>query len=131
MLGLGDPFTAHLELEHVGIPGHEKLLPAPWVAARLAPATSRLSLADLAPPRFGAPDAPADAPTRAEVDRFDADVRWARATLRCDRLRELERSYTEPLTFGRFFGNIVDSVSNLTLRIPDDPREAHRRFCTR
>jgi arabinofuranosyltransferase len=131
MLGLGDPFTAHLELEHVGIPGHEKLLPAPWVAARLTPATAHLSPADLAPPRFGqtAPP-PADAPTRAEVERFDADVRWARAALRCSRLRQLERDYTEPLTFGRFLGNIVDSVSNLTLRIPSDPREAHRRFCT-
>jgi arabinofuranosyltransferase len=132
--GLGDPFTAHMELDpdHVGIPGHEKPLPAPWIAARLAPTDARLAPTDLEPPRFGAPageDAPADVATPAELARFEAGVRRARAALRCDRLRALERDYSAPLTFTRFLGNVVDAVSNTRLRIPNDPREAQRRFC--
>src|SRR5439155_556575 len=35
LLGLADPFTAHLQLARRGLIAHEKPLPAPWIAARL------------------------------------------------------------------------------------------------
>ena len=50
LLGLGDPFTAHLRLDRRTIPGHEKPLPAPWIAARLFSPTTEPKESDFPVP---------------------------------------------------------------------------------
>ena len=60
---------------------------------------------------------------------FDDQVRWARAALQCPAVRQLDRDTTAPLTLSRFIGNIVDSFSNTSLRIPPDPETADHALC--
>jgi len=128
MLGLGDAFTSHLELIERGFPGHEKFLPAPWTAARLTDPGAKLTQDDLPFPKllvFGGEHPIA----RPRGLSFEEWVDVARTTLRCGQLADLQRSYSEPLTAGRFFDNVLDSFENSSLRIPPEPTEAQRRFC--
>jgi arabinofuranosyltransferase len=123
LLGLGDAFTAHLELDERGVPAHEKPLPAPWIVARLTPPGTDLDADDL-PPVFG--PRPLDDP---RGQAFDARVEQARRALACAGFTDFEASYSGSLTPGRFLGNLVDSFSNTRFRIPPEPRDAVAEFC--
>jgi arabinofuranosyltransferase len=127
LLGLGDPFTAHLELERRGlVVGHEKPLPAPWIAARLTKPGASLTAEDFPFP-FAFGTGPIDDPR----DSFEQRERVARAALECAGLRDFLESYDAPLTPGRFFGNLIDAVPNTRFRIPPEPADAYEKFCGR
>jgi arabinofuranosyltransferase len=124
-LGLADPFTARLQLRVRGYPGHEKPLPAPWVVARL---TSPGSSVDDKVFRggLGWGIVPIDDPRGVA---FDVRVDDARAALECSALVDLRRSYTAPLTLGRFIDNVVHALGRSRLRIPPEPSVARARLC--
>jgi arabinofuranosyltransferase len=124
LLGLGDAFTAHLELEQRGPTAHEKPLPAPWIAARLTEPGADLDAGD-----FPLPVLKVRQIDRPDGQSFDQRVEIARATLECGDLRDFVRSHTGSLTVGRFFENILDAAHNNELRIPPEPRHARDRFC--
>jgi hypothetical protein len=125
LLGLADPFTSHLEIERRAMAGHEKPLPIPWFVARTTAEDVDLDERDFSPfPLIGS--TPLDDPGD---QTFDERVAIARATLECRRVREFIDVYTEPLTVGRFFRNVVHAVGNTTLRIPPEPREAAAALC--
>jgi arabinofuranosyltransferase len=122
LMGLGDSFTAHLEIDpdSTAQAGHEKPLPAAWLAARLSPAGSRPE------PDFY----PSWRVEPAMSDQaWQEKVAWARAALECDEIRHLLESADAPLTPQRFGRNVLRSFANTRLRIPADPEEAYRRFC--
>jgi arabinofuranosyltransferase len=127
LLGLADPLTARLRTPLyttlLPLPGHEKLLPRSWIAARLFAPDSHVDPASL--PSGGVFSLANDSTGSA----FDDQVRTARATLQCPALKQLRRDTTAHLSIGRFFGNIVDSFSNTRLRIPPDPEAAYRKLC--
>jgi arabinofuranosyltransferase len=127
LLGLGDPFTAHLELERRGFTGHEKPLPPPWIVARFLTEDADVTEEDFPFPAVLANlgrriDDPGNEP-------FEERVRAARAALRCKDLRAFQRSYDAPLTAGRFVDNLFDAFSNSSFRIPPEPRNARAKFC--
>jgi hypothetical protein len=64
-----------------------------------------------------------------EVLARAAELDAARATLDCGQLRDYLRGIQQPLTLGRFLGNVVDSVPNTLLRLSPDPEEAERQMC--
>lgn len=126
LLGLADPFTAHLELAHRGTyPGHEKPLPAPWTAARTTRPGSDVTASDFPfPTNFGVRQL-----EHPDGQPFDRRVRLAREAMTCGELKEFLASYTADLTVGRFFENVIDSFHNTRFRIPPEPRDAHSQFC--
>jgi arabinofuranosyltransferase len=124
VLGLGDAFTAHLELENRGPTAHEKPLPAPWIAARLTEPGADLDASD-----FPLPVLKVRQIDRPDGQSFDHRVEIARETLECGDLRDFLQSYTGTLTVGRFFENIVVAAHNNEFRIPPEPRNARDRFC--
>jgi arabinofuranosyltransferase len=127
LLGLGDAFTSHLALSQDGLVGHEKPLPAPWIAARITKPDAALAVSDFPfPGTFGA--RPLDHPRGVP---FEQRERIARAALECPGVRDFLRSYSGSLTLGRFFGNFVDAVHNTRLRIPPEPADAYEKFCGR
>lgn len=126
LLGLGDPFTAHLRLDRRTIPGHEKPLPAPWIAARLFVPGSE-------PQESGFPvpfvtiigiDNPQGQP-------FASRVADARRVLNCPRIRAFIATYSAPLDAGRFIDNLGAAFTNFGFRIPPEPRDAVRELCPR
>jgi arabinofuranosyltransferase len=123
-MGLADTIAAHLEItaDDRRYPGHEKPLPAPWVAALVTAPGSRPVPEHF--PNFGTPLIPPT--TGAE---FDEQVAWARAALQCDELVELQRAATGSLGPGRLVDNLLGSLPNTFLRIPPDPEAAYHRFC--
>jgi arabinofuranosyltransferase len=133
VLGLAEPIAAHETLRRRGYPGHEKILPAPWIAALVTDPRSPLNATDFpkAPPPISVgfktavlldQDDPRGRP-------FDERVDAARATLSCPRLRRFVASYTDRLTFRRFMSNIGHAVGNTTLKIPTEPDDARRALC--
>ena len=127
LLGLADPFTAHLELEERAIiPGHEKPQPVVWVAARYADPSTPISEKDFPELTTNYGIVLLD---RDPQGSFGERLSVARATLRCAPLRELEASYTGSLTVGRFLENLVEAPSNTTFRIPSEPAEARDALC--
>jgi arabinofuranosyltransferase len=124
ILGLADAFTAHLDGSHTlsALAGHEKALPAPWIAALLTPAGSR---PDPAAFTTGHDQLLTPATGRA----FQEQVAWARAALRCDEIREIREAAAAPLTARRFADSVFRSFDNTRLRIPPDPEDAYHRFC--
>jgi arabinofuranosyltransferase len=128
-LGLGHTLAAHLEVQPLALrsvipplPGHEKPLPAPWMAALITPPGSM-------------PD-PSQFPPTGEhmlgplpVDEFQEKVAWARAALQCGEIDRVLDAVGAPLTVKRFAFNLVHAVDNSQVRIPGDPEEAYRRFC--
>jgi arabinofuranosyltransferase len=120
--GLADPIAAHLDLVHRGYPGHEKLLPAPWVAALLT-ADGTQPRAEQFPikPSVSTPPDP-DLP-------FDVQVEFARTVLRCHAIADIQRSTQGSLGIGKFLSNVVHSFTRTGLRIPSNPRLAAARFC--
>jgi arabinofuranosyltransferase len=59
----------------------------------------------------------------------DPKVVAARHALSCQPLKGLMQSVNAPMTPGRFFSNIVHSVSYTRLHVPGDPRVAEREWC--
>ena len=125
LLGLADVLTSHLELDRRGIVGHEKPLPAPWIAARLTAPGSGLDAEQLPlPTAYGV--RALDDPDRAP---FDERVAVARAVLRCPEVRELLAASRGRLTPRRFLENVFDAPGNTTLRIPPEPEDARAALC--
>lgn len=123
LLGLADPFTAHLQLKHRGIVAHEKPLPLPWIAARLTTPDPALQASDFPPQGFAlAIDQPGNVP-------FAERVVWARRALDCGELRDFFAEYRSPLTAGRFVHDLGAAFSRWNFRIPPEPRTAYERFC--
>jgi len=117
-LGLGDPVGSRVRLEVRGRPGHEKVLPLPWIFAR-----------------FGADPALAPAPVDPQA------VAAAGSVLTCVRrpgrgeaageiaLRDLIAAVSEPLTPSRFLINVRSAPKLTALRFSGDPVRAARESC--
>jgi arabinofuranosyltransferase len=120
--GLADPLAGHLALVRRGEPGHEKILPAAWAAARVTDARNRPQAADF-PIRasLSTPSAPDLA--------FSSQVDWARAALKCGPIADLQKSTERALTPRRFLSNLVHAISRAQRRVPSDPKKAYLRFC--
>ncbi|MFF2655032.1 hypothetical protein [Streptomyces sp. NPDC058045] len=104
-IGLGYPLAAHSQREGGGRVGHDKHLPAAWIAAdRGAPGT-------VAP----------------GVDAVR--VAAARHALGCGPLPELRAATRAPLTPARFWHNLTGSWQRTVFRFPDDPARAERQLC--
>lgn len=133
VLGLAEPIASHEELRRRGFPGHEKLLPAPWIAALVTDPNSSVNPADFptAPPPLNLGFKTArlvdqdDPRGRSFADR----VATARYVWRCPRMRAFVSSYSAPLGPGRFFDNLWHSFDNTTLQIPPEPADAQRSLC--
>jgi arabinofuranosyltransferase len=128
-LGLAHTLAAHLELQDPAegslippLPGHEKPLPAPWIAALVAAPGSRPD-----PSQF--PEAASWLLGPLAGDEFQEKVAWARAALRCEEIDRVLDAGRAPLSLKRFAFNLVHAVDNSQVRIPADPEEAYHRFC--
>jgi arabinofuranosyltransferase len=121
MLGLADPFVSRFALERPGATGHEKPIPAAWLAARVSEGAVPEDL--LRPPMMSIPlyESP--------PGRLEEDAEAARRALGCGELTDLSQAVHDRLTPGRFFRNLVESPTLTRLRIPADPHEAEARFC--
>jgi arabinofuranosyltransferase len=108
--GLASPLAGHLELDRRGRPGHEKWLPAAWVVAEYADPAAISAMAD-----------------RPDITRDQ--VLAARRALSCGRLKELMDSVDQPMSWGRFWRNLIGSVDRTSLRVPADPFVAVTEFC--
>jgi arabinofuranosyltransferase len=100
--GLVDSLASRLELSERGRPGHEARLSTWWFAAKYL----------------------------AEGVTHDPRALAARHVLRCGLVAELQAATHEPLTLSRFLRNVQLSYSLHRLRIPADPLEAERKFCS-
>jgi arabinofuranosyltransferase len=121
MLGLADPLVSRFELERPGATGHEKPIPAAWLAARISDTPvpeDALSPPQLVVPLYESPPG-----------QLDEDAEAARRALDCGALADLSRAVHDPLTPGRFLRNVVESPALTRLRVPADPAEAEQRFC--
>jgi arabinofuranosyltransferase len=100
-----DPIGSRLRLRRRGRPGHEKLLPLPWLYARFADAAST---------------------------RADLSTRAAREVINCpgpDKLGRILEGVHGRLTAHRFLSNLGLAVSTYTFRVPPDPVAARRVLC--
>jgi hypothetical protein len=105
-LGLANPVGARITITEPGMAGHEKSLPWSWMHA------------EYSDPAIDFNDV-----------RLAVAVRAARHALKCGSLAELIASVREPLTFDRFWRNIVGSVRRTRLVVPADPIDAEWKFC--
>jgi arabinofuranosyltransferase len=121
MLGLADPVISRFALERPGATGHEKPIPAAWLAARVSDGPVPEDL--LQPPMMSIPlyESP--------PGQLEEDAEAARRALGCGELADLSEAVHDPLTPGRFLRNLVESPALTRLRIPADPHEADARFC--
>ncbi len=104
---LANPVGSHTTVTHHARPGHEKLVGPSWMLGR-----------------FGVPGA-----TAVSGGASAASVAAARAALSCDPLRAYLTAITAPLTVGRAFANIGDSLGFTTLQFSADPRVAAVQLC--
>ncbi|WP_328496244.1 hypothetical protein OHS59_28740 [Streptomyces sp. NBC_00414] len=104
-IGLAYPLAAHSERVGAGRVGHDKHLPAAWLAADRGVA--------------------GDLPDRADAGEVGA----ARRALRCGGLAELESAVRGPLTVGRFLHNVTGAWERTAFRFPNDPVRAERELC--
>ena len=125
-LGLADPVTARVRLEHRGRPGHEKILAGPWIAAMFVDPSVPLPGDFAAVNVFAAQSAGV---TTAPRTGFGADRAAAAAALRCGELGELVHDTRAPLDVGRFVGNVVDAVKLHGATFPADPLAARAELC--
>jgi len=104
---LANPVGSHTTVDHHARPGHEKLVGPSWMLGR-----------------FGVPGATAvpGGPTATSIAA-------ARVALSCDPLRAYLTAITAPLSIGRAFANIRDSLGFTTLRFSADPRVAAVQLC--
>jgi hypothetical protein len=119
-----DTLTGHLQPGVAGavLAGHEKPLPATWIAALLTPLKSRPDPAKL-------PWRGTQLGTPTGDHEFQEQVAWVRAALRCHDILKLRNAASARLTPGRLVYNILRSPENTRLRIRPDPEQAYRRFC--
>ncbi|WP_433802693.1 hypothetical protein [Actinomycetospora sp. CA-084318] len=96
-VGLADPLAAHTTNVPDGRTGHDKNLPAAW---------------------FIAAGGGAAVDSRAATG---ADVAAAARALQCPAIVELRDSVSAPLTWGRFWDNLVGAPARTELRFPRDP----------
>jgi hypothetical protein len=127
LYGLAEPLASHLEERPSRgflpkLPGHEKPLPAPWVAALLTRDGTYVTAQ-----QFPTSTNPLIAPTTG--GGFAREVAWARAALECPAIRDLRRAATAPMNLGRFITNFVHAASNTRVRIPPEPERAYHRYC--
>jgi arabinofuranosyltransferase len=101
--GLADPIGARVQLNGRGRPGHEKVLPDVWRAARYAVLSS----------------------TR------DPEVQALSEVLACPPLDALIRAVSAPMSPGRFWENIKLSFAFHRLRLATDSRQAREQLCVR
>jgi arabinofuranosyltransferase len=104
MAGLAEPLSARTSTVAGRAAGHRKGVDEAWYYARFA--------ADGQAPPGGA-----------------ARVAAAKRALRCAPVADLLHAIDEPLTPGRFLGNLWHSPTYTTLHIPADPIEAERDLC--
>ena len=104
-IGLAYPLAAHSERVGGGRVGHDKRLPAAWLAADR-----------------GVPGA---LPARTDP----AQVAAARRALRCGALAELNSATRGALTPGRFLRNATGAWERTTFRFPNDPVRAEKELC--
>jgi arabinofuranosyltransferase len=109
-VGLAHPVASHLEEMASDRPGHQKFLPLVWQAAQFADV-----------------DEVYGAGGQLLVGR--SELAAARHALTCGQLNAYIDDAREPLTIGRFLGNMFDSVANSTFRVPSDPFEAEQQLC--
>lgn len=108
-LGLTDTVNSHIEAGPPGRPGHEKIYPSWYLLAR-----------------YGSPEiAERQFEGLPAVDMVAA----SRAALSCGDLAELIAATTEPMSWDRFWDNLVGAPERTSLRIPIDPFAAERQFC--
>jgi arabinofuranosyltransferase len=135
VLGLANPIDAHLHLQHAPgaaqpLPGHEKLLPLPWlIAMTSAPGTPVEKYGGSASGLLYLHTWTSQYATAASRRALTIQVAWARATLRCPAVQSLMASYDAPLTVSRFVSNLVHSPANSLLRIDPDPERAYHQEC--
>ncbi len=108
-LGLTDTVNSHIEPGPPGRPGHEKVYPAWYLLAR----HGSPEIAERQFEGLPAPDL----------------VAASRAALSCGDLAELLEATTAPMTWERFWDNLIGASDRTSLRIPTDPFEAEREFC--
>ncbi|WP_406289729.1 hypothetical protein [Embleya sp. NBC_00896] len=111
VLGLAYPLAAHVELTTRGRPGHEKEIDIAWVFAQYADPDAVL------PPGID--------PIR---------VKAARYALTCGdqnrgKLKELQDSVHEPMSWSRFKKNFTGSFSRTSFRFPSNPVDAAKEIC--
>jgi arabinofuranosyltransferase len=129
-LGLGDAIVARLQLDHRGTPGHEKMLSAAWVAAMYVDPNVYLDPEKFAPSGILLQNvAGVNLPGQLDEEEFEADRAAATKALHCGDLRELIERTREPLTPGRFFGNLVGAVGLDSFRFDIDPQVAEKALC--
>ncbi len=104
-IGLAYPLAAHSERVGGGRVGHDKRLPAAWLAADR-----------------GVPGA---LPARTDP----AQVAAARRALRCGALAELNSATRGALTPGRFLRNATGAWERTAFRFPNDPVRAEKELC--
>jgi arabinofuranosyltransferase len=109
-LGLVHPIGSRITATYPNErPGHQKVLPEAWIAADfMAPSAHSSMLHD---------------GTTLE------QIRAATHAVTCGELAELRAAVREPLTFGRFWSNLIGSIGRTRLVIPADPLTAERQFC--
>jgi arabinofuranosyltransferase len=100
--GLADSLASRTEQGPRLRAGHEKFFSTYWFAAKFV----------------------ADGATQ------DERVLTAKRALRCTPLRQLHAATHAPMTVKRFFRNMQLSFRLHSLRVPTDPHEAVRRFCS-
>jgi arabinofuranosyltransferase len=121
-LGLADALISRFEVRGHGPTGHEKPIPGPWLAARVA--TGPVDPDQLRPPAFGG------VLYESPPGQFDEDTEAARQALGCGDLRDLDAAVHEPMGVGRFLSNLVSATRLTRLEVPPDPVEAQDRFCS-
>ncbi|MEU5698761.1 hypothetical protein [Streptomyces aurantiacus] len=104
-IGLAYPVAAHSERVGQGRVGHDKRLPAAWLAA--------------------------DRGVRGELPAGaePVQVAAARRALRCGGLAELNAAARSRLTTGRFLRNLAGAWERTSFRFPNDPVRAERELC--
>lgn len=111
--GLANPVGARFDFP-TGKPGHSKPLSNVWLLADYADPAAPVQ----PPGNFVLPD-----------DVTPAQVAAARHALSCGDLAEIQRSTREPMSFGRFWHNLVGAWHRTSVMVPPDPFDAERKFC--
>jgi arabinofuranosyltransferase len=100
-LSLANPIGSRFTIAERSRPGHEKPVPSSWVLAQ-----------------FADPNAP--------VPNWIAagDVDAARSALNCPEVQRILARARDPLTLSRAARNIVESITDFSVRISSDPQKA-------
>ena len=126
--GLANPLAAHQELTRRALPGHEKLLGNPWMAAQLTPPGTSLAPFD-APPFLREPSLFPELTPPTTGRELAAQTEFARLALTCGALSDLVNGPREPLTISRMAKNLLGAPARTRLRVPPDPEQAYQTFC--